>query len=320
MNGANPILLVNAAWPVDEAPSAADTAAVAIAAGADGVGVPDSPRLFPDPLLATERLLSGTNVPLAGPCVLALGLRHPAVVASGLGTLAAAHPGRVVTVLARGESAVRNEGLHPPSATAYLDALDDVVRRLDGSGGSALLLLGAASGPRMLAGTASRLGGVLIDVGADPEVVASAVAVAQEAHSDARCWLFLRAEVTATDDEARTASSTLLGSCAHRLAAAPDWYRVPERLRAEVAELSAVHDYRTHGRDTTVANGPAASLVHERFFVTGTAGVVADRVRELIAAGADGLMLAGATSGLVPRLPATVAALRAGLTPAELAR
>ncbi|SHG70261.1 hypothetical protein SAMN05443575_2585 [Jatrophihabitans endophyticus] len=301
-----PRLVVNAAWPD------VTGAEIALArdAGADGVGLPDSPRLFPDPLLATERLLVDTDVALAGPCVLGTGLRHPATVGVALRTLADRHGGRVFAVLARGESAVRNEGLAPPRLAAHLAALAAVAER---TAELPITLLGAASGPRTIAGTARGARGVLLDVGADPEVVAAAAATARTATPAVPCWLFLRAAVTA---DAPVAAAPLLGSCAHRLAAAPDWYRVPDPLRDDVAALAAAHDYATHGRgDATPAEGPAAGFVRDRFFALGPAEDVAARVRELCrAGGVDGIVLAGATGGLRGRLADTVAAVRAGTT------
>lgn len=304
-------LVVNAAWPPEAGPAWSEIAAPLADAGADGIGLPDSPRLFPDPLITTERILAGTSVALAGPCVLSTGLRHPAVIAAGLGALAAAHPGRVLAVLARGESAVRNEGLTPPRLADHLFALRAVAERTDPER-SAFLLLGAASGPRTIAGSAAAVGGVLIDAGTDPEVAARAVREARAARTDARCWLFVRAVATGSTEESLAASATLLGSCAHRMSLAPDWYRVPAQLRDAVAELAERYDYRRHGRSDLVDTSPAADLVRERFVVTGDAAAVAERIAAL-AADADGVVLAGATGGLLPRLYETVGAVRRGL-------
>lgn len=303
-------LLVNAAWPRGSAPDLA----VIQAAGGDGVGLPDSPRLFDDPLLATDRVLAETDMAMAGPCVLALGLRHPATVVGGLGTLAARHGPRLVAALARGESAVRNEALPVPSLRGYLAALDTVVAGL-AEQRHGMTLLGSASGPRTVTETASRVDGVLIDVGTAPEVVATAVSRVREAKPAAQAWLFLRVLVSDDSAERAAAVAPLLGSCAARLVAAPDWYQVPRRLRASVAGLAAAHDYLKHG---TAAAGPgseshAALFVADRFFVVGDVAAVRARIGALTAFGVDGVVLSGAVGGVVTRLGPTVAAVRDGL-------
>lgn len=298
-------LLVNAAWPHADGAAAAATIR---AAGGDGLGLPDSPRLFADPLLATERVLAESDVALAGPCVLALGLRHPATVVGGLATLAERHGPRLVAVLARGESAVRNEKLPVPSLRGYLGALDTVVAGLGGER-HGMTLLGSASGPRTLAETATRVDGVLIDVGVAPEVLAAAVGRVRAANPAARVWLFLRVLVS---DDSAFAVAPLLGSCAARLATAPDWYQVPGRLRAGVAGLAAAHDYARHGTATAAHTSEAAAFVADRFFVVGDAAAVRARIAA-VAGAVDGVVLSGGVGGVLGRLGATVAAVRAGL-------
>lgn len=309
-------LLLNAAWPHAAGPAADQVAADVAAAGGDGVGLPDSPRLFADPFLATERLLAGTDLALAGPCVVALGLRHPATVASALRTLAERHGPRLVAVLARGESAVRNENLPVPSLRAYLSTLDAVVAGL-GAERNGMTLLGSASGPRTLAATAARLDGVVIDVGVDPEVVAMAIARVREANPAARAWLFVRALAAADPAEQDAAVASLLGSCAARLAVAPDWHQVPDRLRAAVADLAAAHDYARHGTASATAEASrptaAAAFVTDRFFVVGNDSAVRARIAALATIGIEGIVISGAVGGLLARLDPTVAAIRAGL-------
>jgi alkanesulfonate monooxygenase SsuD/methylene tetrahydromethanopterin reductase-like flavin-dependent oxidoreductase (luciferase family) len=304
-----PPVLLNLARPWGEADAVA-LAARAVAAGLDGVGLADSPRLFPDPLVETERVLSETDARLAGPCVLALGLRHPATVAGAVCTLAAHHPGRVVAIVGRGESSVRNEGLPIPSLREHEAALRALRGRTDG-----LPLLGAASGPRTIAATAAALGGVLVDVGTDPAVLARAAAVARAADAGAAVWVFLRASVTSSAEEAEAAARPVLGSCAARIAGAPDWYGVDGDQLAHVRAVAAAHDYRRHG--TAAAGhptGPGDALVRERFLVTGDRPTVTARVRALAAVGVDGVVLAGAVAGVTERLTDLAAAVTAGLS------
>ncbi|HEY0558832.1 MAG TPA: hypothetical protein VGD03_00985 [Frankiaceae bacterium] len=309
--------MVNAAWPPGEGPRGLAVADLVEQVGADGIGLPDSPRLFGDPIVLTERLLTGSTLPLVGPCVLGMGLRHPVTTAAALRTLAAEHPGRLLAVLARGESSVRNEGLTPPGLADHLHALAEVARAV-GPAATDMVLLGAASGPRTVAGTATTLGGVLIDVGAEPSAVARAVRAARDARPDAVCWLFLRACATSSAADVDRVTAPLLGSCAARLAAAPEWYGVPPDLVAELEELAAAHDYARHGRPNALAEAGSAqarAVTRDRFFLTGDRAAIAGRIAALLPPDVDGIVLAGAAGGLARGLGDTVGGVIDGLRP-----
>lgn len=296
------------------------TAAMAVAAGVDGIGFADSPRMFPDPFLTAARVLSETDATVSGPCVVGLGLHHPAVVAQSLATLAEQHPGRTMLAVARGESSLHNEGLAVPRLAAYRSALEGLRGRLDelapqleaGVGP----VLGAASGPRTIAATADALGGVLLDVGAEPAIIARAVAAARTASPAVRCWLFLRAVVTPTADEAAAAAAPILGSCAARLVSSPQWYDVAGDQLERIGAVAAAHDYRRHGTADAAGDRPVDpeidALIRERFLLTGTGEEIARRLRPLAPLGIEGIVLAGATAGIEQRLAPTVAAVRTG--------
>lgn len=308
-------VLLNVARPAADS-DPVTTARAALAAGLDGVGLADSPRLFPDCLVETERVLASTEARLAGPCVLSLGLRHPATVAGALRTLASHHPGRLLAVVGRGESSVRNEGLAVPPLRAHEESLSALRALLEGTS-PAPRLLAAASGPRTIRASARLLPGVLIDTGANPAVVRKAVDVARAERPDVEIWLFLRAVVTSTSQEAEAAAMPVLGSCAARLVAAPDWYDVPAAELDALRQVAAAHDYRRHG--TAAARGrveglqEADALVRERFVVTGDAAQVSRHVEDLSSPGVDGVVLAGALSGVLERLGDLAPAVRAGL-------
>lgn len=311
-------LLVNIARP-DAAGDPLDLARAAEAAGLDGVGFADSPRLFPDTFLSAQRVLANTGLPLAGPCVLGLGLHHPSVVARSLRTLDRHHPGRAVLVVGRGESSVHNEGLPVPSMAEYESKLGTLRERWDDDPGD-VVVLGAASGPRTIAATAGRLGGVLIDVGADPAVIDRALRTARESSPSVRCWLFLRAVVTDGPAAATAAAAPLLGSCAARLVRSPRWFGVAPADLERIAAVAAAHDYRRHGsadaRPPGSADQRAEAMITERFLLTGTGNRIAEQLASLAGAGLDGVVLAGAVAGIDTQLAATAAAVRRGLTPA----
>lgn len=314
-----PRLLLNLARPWGEQDSVA-AARAAAAAGLDGVGLADSPRLFPDPVLEAARVLGATapdEIGLAGPCVLGLGLHHPAPVAQSIRTLTRQHPGRVLAVVGRGESSVRNEGLPVPGLAAYGASLDLLAELLAGDQPDRTVL-GAASGPRTTTTTARALGGVLIDAGADPEVIAGAVALARAERPDTACWLFLRVVTTSSPAEVAAAAEPVLGSCAARLTRSPDWFHVPVAAQEGVRRIADAHDYRRHGTaGAGAATGDAAAeaLVRDRFLVTGSPQEVTERLRPLAGLGLGGVVLAGAVAGLSERLPEVAAALHAAFDP-----
>ncbi|SNT55050.1 Flavin-dependent oxidoreductase, luciferase family (includes alkanesulfonate monooxygenase SsuD and methylene tetrahydromethanopterin reductase) [Asanoa hainanensis] len=301
------MILLNIVRPIGTADPVA-LAGTALAAGLDGIALADSPRLFPDCLVETERVLGGTTARLAGPCVLSLGLRHPATVAGAVRTLDGHHPGRVFTVVGRGESSVRNEGVAPPSLRAYEESLRTLRELVPPSA----VVLGAASGPRTIASTAALLGGVLVDAGADPAIVGKAVALARSERPDATVWMFVRAVVTDDPD----AAAPVLGSCAARLVRAPDWFDVPADRRPAVSAVADAHDYRRHGTaDARRGEVPAGAdrFVRDRFVVTGDPAAVTARFAEFRALGVDGVVLAGALDGVWDRLDELGTAVRTGM-------
>lgn len=306
-------LLVNVAGPAAQRDPQAVVRTV-LAAGADGVGFVDSPRLYPDPWLEAGRALATSDAALAGPCSVALGLRHPASVAAAVRTLEDHHPDRAFAVVGRGESSVRNEGLRPARTAAHEDALVALAERLEGA--AAGRVLGAASGPRTLEATARALGGVLVDVGTDPGAVARAADLARAAVPGCRVWLFLRAVVTGGEDEAVAAAAPLVGSCASRLVAAPDWYGLDAAALAAARVVAAGHDYTRHGTAGALGDDldpDAVASVRRRFVLTGGADRIAAGAGALAAARPDGVVLAGGLGGVLDRLDELLPAVRAAV-------
>jgi alkanesulfonate monooxygenase SsuD/methylene tetrahydromethanopterin reductase-like flavin-dependent oxidoreductase (luciferase family) len=297
-----------------------DVARDAHAAGLSGVMFADSPRLFPDPIVESTRVLSALPEVMTGPCILSLPLQHPARAASELSTLARHYPGRLVAVVGRGESSTANEGLTTPNLKEYAAMLASLERLLDDQARPSLHLMGAASGPRTITTTAHALGGVLVDVGVDDAAVARAVTHARAARPDASVWAFLRVTIATDPSGAARASASLLGSCASRVVAAPHWYGMSGDLATSVAELAAAHDYRKHGRAEALRfseSGPdarlalAAAFVRSRFILADSPEVVTTRLASLASTGLDGVVLAGGLPGVLNHLTELGRAARA---------
>lgn len=132
--------------------------------------------------------------------------------------------------------------------------------------------------------------------------------------------MFLRAVVTRTAAEADAASLPVLGSCASRLVRAPAWFDVPAEQRPMIERVAAAHDYRRHGtaeaRPDVAGCHEADALVRERFVVTGDERRISRHLTAVSGLGIDGVVLAGALTGVVERLDALAlaSAVRAGLT------
>ncbi|MEO5745233.1 MAG: hypothetical protein ABIQ53_11700 [Terracoccus sp.] len=317
MKSASPRLLLNLARRWSEGDPVA-LARRALDAGFDGVGLVDSPRLFLDGWIESERVLAGTSAGLTGPVIASLGLRHASTVAGALRTLEQHHPGRAFTVVGRGESSVANEGITAPSLSDHRAAMRTLRKQLRDDAGNDRLpgrLLGAASGPRTITATATELGGVLLDVGVDPPMVERAARLARESDPATHVWIFARTLIVDDPQTAAEQADPLLGSCAMRMANAPGWFGLDADQADAVRRVADAHDYRQHGtQQRTATDDDASRLVRHRFLLVDTPTAIADAVAGLRAIGIDGIVVAGALPGVVDRLEDLGAALHAGIT------
>lgn len=317
MNTAHPRLVLNIARRWSEGDPSA-VARRALDAGFDGIGFVDSPRLFHDGWVETERVLAGTDAGLAGPVVTSLGLRHPTTVAGALRTLERHHPGRAFAVVGRGESSLANEGMTAPTLADYrvsTRSLRELLRDEKGNDRLPGRLLGAASGPRTITTTAVELGGVLLDVGVDPPMVARAARLARESDPATRVWLFIRALVVADLQSAAMEAAPLLGSCAMRMASAPGWFGLTEDQAEDVRRLADAHNYRLHGaQQQATTDDDASEFVRQRFLLVTTPQTIVDSIAQLCAIGIDGIVVAGALPGVCDQLERLGSAFRNGFS------
>ncbi len=295
--------------------------------GWDGLMLADSQNLVGDPYVElalaareTERIRLGTGVtnPLT---------RHPAVTACAIATVHAESGGRAVLGIARGDSALAQIGLRPaPVAVfeAYLARLRGFLAGepvdLDGASSRIAWIprLGlppvpvdaAASGPRTLAAAARHADRVTLTVGADEGRLRAGIAAARRSRAAAggdpatlRVGAFLN--VVAHPDP-RTAialarpNTSIFAHFLSRAAAAAG--QVAPEQRAELDRLRRGYEEAAHGR----SEGSNAAILSDdfvrRFAVAGRPAQVASRLRDLVAAGLDHVVVSGVARDADPRL------------------
>ncbi len=154
-------------------------------------------------------------------------------------------------------------------------------------------------------------------MGVDVDLVTRAVTIARSVDEGTTVWIFVRAVVTTSEQEAADAAEPLIGSCADRLARSPGWYGMSDDELDAVRIVAGSHDYRRHG--TASARGGVTSaadhMVRDRFVLTGSPADISARLRPLARLGIGGVVLAGAMHGVTERLPELATALRRGLDP-----
>lgn len=175
-------------------PTPGRTAADAVAAeeaGFAGMLVADSTMLVADPYLELLLAARETRRLRLGPGVTNPVTRHPAVTAAAIATLQIESGGRAELVLGRGDSAVLQLGLRPAKTAVLEAALTTLDTCLHGPATPMrwitpfamppVPIAVAATGPATIALGARSTGRIDLTVGADPERVAHAVAVARSA-------------------------------------------------------------------------------------------------------------------------------------------
>jgi 5,10-methylenetetrahydromethanopterin reductase len=215
--------------PVD---ATASLAAEAEALGFGGVWVADSHDVFRDAFVAlalcadrtrTIRLATGVSNPVT---------RHPAALAGAIATIDELSDGRAVLGLGVGESAVRNAGLAPASLAGLERAVGEIRDRVPG-----VPIVVAASGPKALALAGRIADGVLVQIGARPELVRWAL----ERIREPRPPVYLRLAFGRPDDVRSYAAAA-----ANTIARAVPEEAWPADLAGDLRELRAGYDYARH--------------------------------------------------------------------------
>jgi len=285
------------------------------------VGVADSQSVFRE-LYATMALCAqATRRVLIGPSVTNPITRHPAVAASGIATIDEVAPGRAFFGIGSGDSAILNLA-ERPATLADMRAYVEAVRRLQAKGEAewrgrtarltwaprAVPIYLSAEGPRTLELAGEIADGVIVNVGLEPALVRDAVA---HVHAGARkvgrdpsavdLWTLVRANVTddvaAGIDEIRM---ELASNAHHVFRFTLEGKHVPGELADAIGRVQKGYQPAAH---EALGASPNARLLEaepalraylaERFAAVGPAAVCADKLRGVVEAGIDGLLVTG---------------------------
>lgn len=176
----------------------AESARLAEQLGFGAACIPSSPLLVQDPYVLLAHALAATTTLRMGPLIENPVVRHPAVIAGSIATLARLAPGRVWLGLGAGDTAVRLLGL-APARVAELEAATSLVRRLlareDIDVGAraparlrhaaAVPVWIAAQGPKTLRMAGRVADGVFLRAGRSPRVLEDAVLQVREGAREA---------------------------------------------------------------------------------------------------------------------------------------
>ncbi|HEU5191560.1 MAG TPA: LLM class flavin-dependent oxidoreductase [Methylomirabilota bacterium] len=301
--------------------SAVADARLAEDVGFSMVGVADSQSVFRE-LYATMALCAqATRRVLIGPSVTNPITRHPAVAASGIATVDEIAPGRAFFGIGSGDSAILNLAERPATLAdlrAYIAAVRALhARRETEWRGRAVRLTWApravpiylsAEGPRTLELAGEVCDGVIVNVGLEPALVRDAVA---HVHAGARragrdpdaidLWCMVRANVTddvaAGIDEIRM---ELASNAHHVFRFTLEGKHVPGDLadairRVQKGYQPAAHEALGPSPNARLLDAEPAlrAYLAERFGAVGPPAVCAEKLRGVVEAGIDGLLVTG---------------------------
>src|SRR4051794_22869817 len=298
--------------------SAPFQAELAQLAGWDGITFVDSQNLVGDPFVAVALAARHTDTLRFATGVTNAFTRHPAALATVAATVQEETAGRFVLGIGRGDTALFHLGRKPMPVTEFAervtalqgylagDTLDcdgtpSRLRWLDRARAPKVPLDIAASGPRLLEFAGGIAEQVTLAVGADPERVAWALAIARDAATasgrdpaDVSFGMYVNVGCHPDVDTARALIaggvaafahfSAMPGSTGAGLAAAD---------RDVVAEVGRRYDSNFHLDNTAEHTGALRPEFVDRFAIVGPPAVVVDRISELRALGIERFVITG---------------------------
>ena len=292
------------------------------AAGWDGITFTDSQNLVGDPFVAialgakvTERLQFMTGV--TNPAT-----RHPAALATVAATVQETSGGRMLLGIGRGDTALfhlgrppmplddffaRTEELHTylRGGTLEIDGFPSRLRWLDRAKQPPVPVDVAASGPKVITFAARIAERITFAVGADPDRVHWAIELARAARRDAgraEGEVSFGAYVTVGCHPDRSAARALVRGS---VAAFAHFSAMPGSTgagldahdRALVAEVGRTYDSNLHLVNSAAHAQVLPDEFVDRFAVIGDVETCRTRLRELVGAGLDRLVVTGPSFG-----------------------
>ena len=302
---------------------AAALAEMAEADGWDGLAFTDSQNLGGDAFAALALAAQATSRLRLGTGATNCATRHPAVVASAIATIQVVSAGRANLGIARGDSALAFIGRPPQPLGPFRSGLEQIQRYLRGQTVDCDGFLSrlewlppelpkvpmgvAATGPKVIQIAAQLAERITFSVGADPERLRDAIALARQT---ATRPLSLGAYVNAVaDPDVGRARELVRGrlsvyarfSTMHTSvleALAPADRQVAERLRSS-------YDLASHATSGARHEAALDDDFVDRFGVVGPSAHVAERLAELVALGLDHLVIVGHGRNVTPEVLAT---------------
>lgn len=282
--------------------------------GFDQAWFPDSQLLWRDVFTALTAAALGTERIGLGTAVTNLTTRHPAVLASAARSVAELAPGRLTLGLGVGNSSVGPVGMRPSTGAEMRSGFAQLRALLNGEawdfGGVVsrlrdplpVPLFMAASGPRNLRLAGEIADGVVLLSGVSPETLAGASARVREgveAAGRGPVPLIASAYCAVTDDVERAArrlkpicASIAQTGGAKALALSGIELDVPDRVDGVYPDLVHAEDWdRAVEICSRWVSDEAAAAFARAFCLFGTPEEVRTRLRELGAAGVDGVYL-----------------------------
>jgi 5,10-methylenetetrahydromethanopterin reductase len=285
------------------------------------VGVADSQSVFRELYTTMALCAQATRRVLIGPSVTNPITRHPAVAASGIATVDEIAPGRAFFGIGSGDSAILNLAERPATLAdmrAYIGAVRALHARREtewrGRGvrltwaPRAVPIYLSAEGPRTLELAGEVCDGVIVNVGLEPGLVRDAVAHprarARRAGRDPAAidlWCMVRANVTddvaAGIDEIRM---ELASNAHHVFRFTLEGKHVPGELADAIRRVQkgyhpVAHEALGPSPNARLLDGEPAlrAYLAERFGAVGPPAVCVEKLRGVVEAGIDGLLVTG---------------------------
>ncbi len=277
--------------------------------GWDGIAFTDSQNLHGDTFAALALAAHATNRLKLATGATNPATRHPAVIASAIATIQSESAGRAVLGIARGDSALAYLGRPPMPLADFRSALERIQVYLRGE---AVDLDGypsriewlkppkvpmavAATGPRVIALAARIAERITFSVGADPDRLAGAVALARVTETQPlSLGAYINAVAHPDIARARELVRGRLGVYARFSSMernvlnslAPEDREVTERL-------ASTYDMRGHATSGARHEVALTDEFVDRFGIVGPSELVAQRFAELIDLGLDHFVIAG---------------------------